>query len=196
MLHCFANQVGHNLEVYVDDIVVKTKKSNDLVTDMEETLASLRRFRVKSNHEKCVFGVPKGKLRGFMVSNQGIKANQEKKDVIRHIGPIQNLKGVQRLVGSVFALSWFVSRLGEKGMPLYKLIRKSNNFSWTTEAQEALDWIKAFLTSQLVLVVPDPGETLLLYVATTTQVVHAALLAKRESEGHVLHVQKAYVLHQ
>lgn len=62
MLHCFANQVGHNLEVYVDDIVVKTKKSNDLVTDMEETLASLRRFRVKSNHEKCVFGVPKGKL--------------------------------------------------------------------------------------------------------------------------------------
>jgi hypothetical protein len=73
---------------------------------------------------------------------------------------------VQRLVGSVFALSWFVSRLGEKGMPLYKLIRKSNNFSWTTEAQEALDWIKAFLTSQLVLVVPDPGETLLLYVAT------------------------------
>jgi hypothetical protein len=44
MLHCFANQVGHNLEVYVDDIVVKTKKSNDLVTDMEETFASLRRF--------------------------------------------------------------------------------------------------------------------------------------------------------
>lgn len=75
-------------------------------------------------------------------------------------------------------------------MPLYKLIRKSNSFSWTTEVQEALDWIKVFLTSQLVLVVPDPGETLLLYVATTTQVVHAALLAKRESDGHVLHVQR------
>jgi hypothetical protein len=78
MLHFFADQVGGNLEVYVDDVVVKTKKSDDLITDLEETFASLRRFRIKLNPEKCIFGFPKGKLLRFMVSDHGIEANQEK----------------------------------------------------------------------------------------------------------------------
>lgn len=72
---------------------------------------------------------------------------------------------MQRLVGCDAALNRFVSRLGEKGMLLYKILRKSGHFSWTVKAQEALDRIKAFLTSPPVLVTPIPGDTLLLYVA-------------------------------
>jgi hypothetical protein len=78
MLHFFADQVGCNLEVYVDDVVVKTKKSDDLITDLEEMFANLRRFRIKLKPKKCIFGFPKGKLLSFMVSDRGIEANQEK----------------------------------------------------------------------------------------------------------------------
>ncbi|WVZ97765.1 hypothetical protein U9M48_043278 [Paspalum notatum var. saurae] len=82
MLLCFIDQV------YVDDIVVKTKESDGLIADLEETFANLRRFRIKLNPKKCVFGVPKGKLLGFMVSERGIEANQEKIDAIQRMGPI------------------------------------------------------------------------------------------------------------
>jgi hypothetical protein len=85
-------------------------------------------------------------------------------------------------------LSRFVSRLREKGKPLYKLLRKSNHFTWTTEAHEALDRIKVFLTSSPVLVAPKPGETLLLYVAATTEVVSATLVVECESQGHLIKV--------
>jgi hypothetical protein len=81
------------------------------------------------NPENCVFGVPKGKLLGFMVSDCGMEANQETIEAIQRMGPIQNLKGVLRLVGCVAALKCFVSRLGEKGMPLYKLLRKNDHFT-------------------------------------------------------------------
>jgi hypothetical protein len=74
-------------------------------------------------------------------------------------------------------------------MPLYKLLRKSDHLSWTTEAREALDRIKVFLNLSLDLVAPKLGETLL-YVATTAQVVSVALVVERESEGHVLKVQR------
>lgn len=115
--------------MYVDDIVVKTRKSDNLITDLKETFTNLRRLWINLNLEKCVFGVPKGKLLGFMVFDRGIEANHEKIEAIRHMGPIQNLKGMQRLVGWVTTLNRFVSRLGEKGMPLYKLLRKSGHFS-------------------------------------------------------------------
>lgn len=134
MLQYFTDQVRRSVEVYVDDIVMKTNKYGDLITDLEETFANLRRFQIKLNPEKCVFKVPKGKLLGFMVSDRGIEANQDKIEAIQCMGPIQNFNGVQRLIGCVAALSQFVSRFREKGMPLYRLLRKSDHFSWTAEA--------------------------------------------------------------
>jgi hypothetical protein len=116
-----------NIEFYVDNIVVKTKGYNDFITNLEETFANLQRFWIKLNPEKCVFGVPKGKLVGFMVSDHGIKANQEKIEAIQRLRPIQNLKGIHRLVRCVAALISFVSRLEQKGMPLYNCGRMNNS---------------------------------------------------------------------
>ena len=90
------------------------------------------------------------------------------------------------MVGCVAALSRFVSRLGEKGMPLYKLLTKSDHISWIVEAHKALNRINVFLTSPPVLVTPKPGEILLPYIVATTQVVSAALVVEREYEGHIL----------
>ena len=75
---CFSDKLHRNVEAYVDDVVVKTKTQDQFITDLEETFNSLRKFRCKLNPTKCVFGVPSGKLLGFIVINRGIEANLEK----------------------------------------------------------------------------------------------------------------------
>jgi hypothetical protein len=75
---CFKRQLNKNVEAYVDDVVVKTRNSDTLIADLEETFASLREYRWKLNPNKCVFGVPSGKLLGFIISHRGIEANPEK----------------------------------------------------------------------------------------------------------------------
>jgi hypothetical protein len=104
------------------------------------------------------------------------------------MGPIKDLKGVQRVVGCLAALSRFISCLGERGLPLYRLLRKTERFTWTPKAKEALGNLKALLTSAPFLVPPTAGETLLIYVAATTQVVSTAIVVERREEGHALPV--------
>ena len=104
------------------------------------------------------------------------------------MGPIRNVKGVQRLTDYLAAMSRFISRLGERGMPLYKLLKKSDTFVWTKEAQQALESLKASLTSAPILVAPERGESLLLYIMASNHVVSAALVIEREEPGHPLKV--------
>jgi hypothetical protein len=179
MNHVFGEHIGRMVEAYVDDIVVKTRKAFDLLSDLETTFECLRAKGVKLNPEKCVFGVPRGMLLGSIVSEKGIKANQEKIAAITNMGPIKDLEGVQRVMGCLAALSRFISRLGKKGLPLYRLLRKTESFTWTPEAEEALGNLKAILTNVPILVPPAAGEALLIYVAATTQVVSAAIVVER-----------------
>ena len=92
-------------------------------------------------------------------------------------------------MGCLAALSCFISHLGKKGLPLYRLLRKSKCFSWTPEAEEALAKLKALLTNPPVQVLPARDEALLLYVTATTQVVSAAVVVERQEEGHALPIQ-------
>jgi ribonuclease HI len=129
-------------------------------------------------------------LLGYIVSQRGIEANPEKVAALERMGPIQDLKGVQKVLGCLAALSRFISRLGKKGLPLYRLLKKHERFSWTAEAQEALDKLKASLTHAPILTPPRDGEPLHLYVAATTQVVSAVIVVERTEEGHALSVQR------
>ena len=94
-------------------IVIKIQHTDDLVATLSATFANLKRFNIKLNPEKCTFGVPKGKLLGYMVSERGFEANCEKIAAITNMGPIHGVKGVQRLTGCLAALSRFIVRLGE-----------------------------------------------------------------------------------
>jgi ribonuclease HI len=127
---------------------------------------------------------------GSSSPSEGIEANPEKIAAITNMGPIKDLKGVQRVMGCLAALSRFISRLGEKGLPLYRLLRKTERFTWTPKAEEALRNLKALLTNAPILVPPAAGEALLIYVAATTQVVSAAIVVERREEGHALLVQR------
>ena len=86
-----------NAEAYVDDVVVKTKEFDSFIPDLEETFNSLRSFRWKLNPTKCVFGVPSGKLLGFIVSHRGIEANPEKINAILNMEAPASIKDVQKL---------------------------------------------------------------------------------------------------
>jgi hypothetical protein len=186
--HVFRDHIGPTVEAYVDDIVVKSKRVNNLVDDLDISFNCLKEKNIKLNHEKCVFGVPRGMLLGFIVSERGIEANPEKISTITKMGPIQDLKGMQRVTGYLAALSRFISRLGEKALHLYRLLKKSEHFSWTLEAEEALTKLKAILSNPSILIPLATGEPLLLYVAAMTQVVSAAVVVERAEEGHALPV--------
>ena len=136
----FCNLIRDIVEVYVDNIVVKTKVGPTLVEDLSLVFDRLRATRTKLNPEKCIFGISAGKLLGFLVLNQGIEANPSKiKAMMRPPGCI---KDVQKLTGSLAALSRFISRLAERALPFFKLLRKSGPFSWTEEAEQAFQELK------------------------------------------------------
>ena len=101
-----------------------------------------------------------------------------------------DLKQVQKLVGCVATLSRFISRLGEKVLPLYRLLRHTDHFVWTDAATAELEEIKALLASNPILATPSVGEPMLLYISATHQVVSAVLVVEREEEGHKFPLQK------
>jgi hypothetical protein len=189
MQTCFKWQIGRNLEVYVDDIIVRRRRGDSLINDLEETFTNLRRFNIRLNLEKCTFCVPRGKLLGHIITYCGIEANPDKILAIAEIGQVRNAKDVKRLMGCLAALSRFVSRLGECGHPIYRLLKKSDSFRWTDETQKALDDLKALIPKPPVLTSPEPGRTLLLYIIATVQVISVALVVEREEPGHIYKIQ-------
>jgi hypothetical protein len=144
-----------------DDVVIKTKRKDDLIADLNETFTNLRCFQMKLNPEKCVFGVLAGKLLGFLVSKRGIDANSEKIKAIANMAPPRSLWNVQKITGSLAILCSSDSQLGEKSMPLYRLLKKTWHFAWTQEAQDGLDQLKRLLTTAPALVAPAQAEPLL-----------------------------------
>ena len=147
MQKCLQSQMSKNVQVYVDDIVIKTKDKRTLLEDLEETFANLRKYRLKLNPDKCTFGVPAGKLLGFLVSSRGIEVNPAKIRAIERMKLPTCLKDVQKFTGCLASLSRFVSRLGEKALPLYQLMKKSTGFTWTPQADMAFNDLKKMLST-------------------------------------------------
>ena len=117
------------------------------------------------------FGVPVGKLLGFLVSNRGIEANPEKIKAITSLAKPACINDIKRLAGRIAALSWFISRLGEKALPLYQMMKKTDTFVWSDAADAAFKDLKRQLAKLPVLGAPIDKEPLLLYVATNTIVI-------------------------
>jgi hypothetical protein len=187
---CFKRQLNKNVEAYVDDVVVKTRNSSTLIDDLEETFASLRQYRWKLNPNKCVFGVPSGKLLGFIISQRGIEANPEKISTITSMKAPTSIKYVQKLTGCMAALNRFISRLGERGLPFFKVLKHQEKFVWTPEADQALAQLKDFLSKPPILTAPHKGEQLLLYLDATTHVVNTAIVVEWQEDGHAYPVQR------
>jgi dsDNA-binding SOS-regulon protein len=150
----------------------------------------LREYRWKLNPNKCVFGVPSGKLLGFIISHRGIKANPEKISAVTSMKAPTCIKDMQKLTGCMATLNRFISKLGERGLPFFKLLKHQEKFAWTPEADQALAQLKDFLSKPRVLMAPRKKEQLLLYLAATTHVVSTAIVIERQEDGHAYPVQR------
>src|SRR3954463_3400058 len=147
MQSCLKDQIGRNLKVYVDDIVIKTYDANTLLDDLRETFAALNKYRIKLNPNKFTFGVPAGKLLGYMVSARGIEANPKKVQAIARMQEPTDIRGVQQLTGRLAALRRFISRLGERTLPFYQLLKKGEKIEWTKESRNAFVDLKKTLST-------------------------------------------------
>jgi len=134
---------------------------------------------MKLNPEKCTFGVPAGKLLGFLVSSRGIEANPTKIKAVERMELPRCLNDVQKFTGCLASLSRFVCRLGEKALPLYQLMKKSDKFIWTPQADNAFHELKKMLVTAPILASPLSKEPMLLYIAATNRVVSAVIVVER-----------------
>jgi hypothetical protein len=165
------NQIGRNVKAYIDDIVVKSKKCGDLLNDLKGAFNNLRKYKMMLNPKKYVFGVLSGKLLGYMILSRGIDANPTKEEAIKKLQPSRTRKEIQKLAGMMAVLSRFISKLGERGMPFYKLLHKADGFMWDDQATAAFIQLKQYLKTLPTLVPPWPNDIMLLYVAAMDAVV-------------------------
>ena len=145
----FSQQIGRNMEVYVDDMLVKSKEELAHLDDLKETFATLKTHQMRLNPSKCVFGVASGKFLGFMVSQRGIEANPEKVRAIIDMKSPRTIKEVQKLTGRIAALNRFVSRATDKCLLFFKTLKQA--FAWTNECEAAFQELKRYLSSPPLL---------------------------------------------
>ena len=161
----FQKYIGASMEVYIDDMLVKSVKAELHVAHLAESFQVLKNYNMKLNPTKCAFGVSAGKFLGFIVNSQGIEANPNKIKVVLDMQPPSNTKEIQHLTGRIAALSRFVSRSNDKCRPFFQVLKKA--FHWDAQCEYVFLELKTYLSSPPVLESPSEGELLTLYLAVS-----------------------------
>ena len=150
----FAEMRGREIEVYIDDMIVKTKDSEDPSKDLESVFQRLRQFNLRLNPLKCTFGMEAGKFLGFMLTSCGIEANLDKCRAILDMTSPKTVKDVQQLTGRIAGLSHFLPASAKRCLPMFKALKKQDSFEWTQECEDAFQELKVSLASPTVLTKP------------------------------------------
>ena len=141
----FHKQIGASMEVYIDDMLVKSTTAELHITHLVEAFLILNEYNLKLNPAKCAFGVLAGKFLGFIVNNLGIEANPDKIKAVIDMPSPSSIKEVQHLTGRIDALSRFVSKASDKCQPFFHILKKA--FQWDARCEEAFATLKTYLTS-------------------------------------------------
>ncbi|XP_072066967.1 uncharacterized protein [Arachis hypogaea] len=193
----FKNQIGRNIEIYVDDMVINSSSEKQHEADLQEVFQQLRAYNMRLNPEKCAFGIQKGKFLGFLLTNRGIEANLDKCQAILNMQSPKTIKEVQRLTGCLATLSKFLPAAATRSYHFFKTMEKSDKFIWTEECEKAFSKFKHILGSPPILKKPEQGILLkddnrvqaeqsikFLFETTNNQAEYEALLAGlREQNG-------------
>ena len=178
----FQKQIGASMEVYIDDMLVKSTTAELHIAHPSEAFQILRKYNMKLNPAKCAFGVSAGKFLGFIVNNRGIEANPNKIKAVLDMPPPSNIKEVQHLTGRIVALSGFVSKASDKCQPFFQVLKKA--FSWDTHCEEAFSTLKTYLSSPPIMVSPSEGELLTLFLAVSDFSTSAVLIRDKDRVQH------------
>lgn len=128
MTRIFRDKIGRTVEVYIDDLVVKSKQQTQHVEDLQGVFEVLRRHKLRLNAEKCAFGVGAGKFLGYLISSRGIEVNPDQIVAVQRLNSPSNPKEVQVLTGMLAALNRFISRFSDRCRPFYQLLKKWKGF--------------------------------------------------------------------
>ncbi|GJV76982.1 reverse transcriptase domain-containing protein [Tanacetum coccineum] len=192
--NAFEGQVGRNLEVYVDDLVIKSHTEDELVRDIVETFRACTN-QYEANILKCALLATEGMFLGYLIGTDGIKPCPDKTKAVIQLPSPRTMKEVQSLNGKLAGLNRFLSKSADKSLPLFKTLKKcakKGDFRWTTEAEEAFTQLKQHIAALPTLVAPRPGEELIMYLSATHGAISAVLLTDRGSvQTPVYFVSKA-----
>ncbi|GJR72259.1 reverse transcriptase domain-containing protein [Tanacetum coccineum] len=136
----FQKQIRHNLEVYVDDLVIKSHTEEEIIRDIEETFKTLRQINMKLNPKKCTFGMQEEMFLGYKVNAEGLKVCPDKADAVLSLPSPGCRKDVQKLNGKIASLNRFLSKSPKKSLPFFKTLKKctqKSDFQWTQEVRIA-----------------------------------------------------------
>ena len=172
----FGHLIGKTVEVYIDDMLIKSLREEDHVADLLQVFNILWGSRLRLNASKYTFGVSYGKFLGHVVSRRGIEANPDQIATLVDLAEPRNIKQVQRLTGMIAALGCFISRSTDKCKPFFRLLGKKSKFVWDEECSAAFQGIVAYLSTPSCLSIPNPGEPLFLYLAVSDHAVSAVLV--------------------
>jgi hypothetical protein len=173
----FHEYIGTLVEIYIDDIVIKSEDITKYLADLQKILECTRKHGLKMNPNKCAFGVSAGQFLGFMVHHRGIEISRKSIDAMNKVVAPANKTELQSLIGKINFIRRFISNLSGKikaFSPLLKL-KADQKFGWGDEQQLALDEIKKYLTNAPVLVPPQHGKPFRLYLSTDGTVIGSAL---------------------
>nr|GEY92581.1 reverse transcriptase domain-containing protein [Tanacetum cinerariifolium] len=178
----FKSQVGRNIEVYVDDLVVKSHTEAEMVRDIEQTFRTLRKVNMKLNPKKCLYGLVEGVFLGYVITPEGIKPCPDKTAAVLQLPSPQTVKEVQSLNGKLASLNRFLSKSAEKSLQRFQTLKKcikKSEFCWTAKAEQAFQQLKQHLSELPLLVTPNPQEELIMYLSATYGAVSAVLMTER-----------------
>ncbi|GKA85836.1 reverse transcriptase domain-containing protein [Tanacetum coccineum] len=181
----FQRQIGRNLEVYVDDLVIKSRTEEEIIRDIAETFKTLRQINMKLNPKKCSFGMQEGMFLGYKVNTDGLKVCPDKADAVLSLPSPRCLKDVQKLNGKLASLNRFLSKSAEKSLPFFKTLKKctkKSDFQWTQEAEAAFKQMKKLIAELPMLTAPKEKEELIIYLAAAKEAISAVLMTEREGK--------------
>ena len=191
----FRPLLGKTMEVYIDDMLAKSRERPDHVEHLQEAFELMRAYAMKLNPSKCAFGVSAGQFLGFMVTQRGIEANPAQLKAILESPTPSSRKGVQQSTGRLAALRRFISRFTDHLKPFFVTLKGANQAGWNEECDEALKTIKQYLAEPLVLASLEAGETLFVYLVVSDVLVSAALFKENDNikQRPVFFVNKSLV---
>ena len=169
-------QLEKNIEIYIDDMVVKSKVVSEHFGDLGTIFGILRKYKLRLNASKCSFGVGSDKFLGYMVTHRGIEVNPDQIKAINNLQAPRNPKEVQKLAGMAASLNRFISRSADRCRPFFSLINKWKGFEWTKEYTMAFQQLKDYLARPPIMSSPQPDEVLFAYIAVAPYAVSLVLI--------------------
>ena len=176
MTRMFESVLGKNIEIYIDDMVVKSKVVLEHLGDLRIIFEILRSYKLHLNASKCSFGVGSGKFLGYMVTHKGIEVNPDQIKAINNLRTPRNPKEMQKLTGMATALNRFISSSADRCRPFFLLINKWKNFEWTKECAKAFQQLKDYLARPPIMSSLEPDEVPFAYIAVAPYAVSLVLI--------------------